>query len=50
MAPVSIDPLQYNVRIVDDKGNPTPQFIRQWQILIRELAEAEARLAALEGP
>lgn len=48
MAQVSIDPLQHNVRITDDKGRPTPQFIRQWQLLIRELAEVKARLAELE--
>lgn len=25
-----IDPLSHNVRIVDEQGHPTPQFIRQW--------------------
>lgn len=49
MANVAIDPLQHNVSIVDSKGRPTPAFLRQWQLLIRELAEAKSRLAALEG-
>lgn len=50
MAKVRVDPLQHNVPIVDGNGRPTPEFLRQWQQLIRELAEAKERLAQLEGP
>lgn len=52
MAKPRVDPLQYNVPIVDERGLPTPQFLRQWQMLLQRLEDAERRIVELEegGP
>jgi hypothetical protein len=48
---VAINPLQHNVPIVNTDGRPTVQFMRQWELLVRELREAKQRIAELEeGP
>lgn len=41
--------LQHNVPIVGEDGKPTPQFIRQWEVLQRLLADLERRITELEG-
>jgi len=45
---LKINPLQHNVPIADERGRPTPQFLRQWQALLTALHDADRRLEALE--
>lgn len=43
-------PLPGGVPVADKDGRPTPYFQRQFEALLREVADLRARVAALESP
>lgn len=49
MATQEVGPLQHNVPIADERGNPTPQFLRKWQTLLIQLDDLNRRITELEG-